>query len=88
MNTSDDKNKKFPTPWGGAYANNEESGDFGKVDDDETMFDKMSDKEGVNYNDAPPSPVPTGDENYDDEQARRRSRKDYRDEGMIEETNE
>jgi hypothetical protein len=84
MNSLDDKNKKIPTPWGGAYANSEESGDFRKIDGDDDAGDDTDD---ANFMDMPASAPADGDENYQDEQEKR-SRKDYRDDNMIEETKE
>lgn len=83
MSTTNDKNRKFPFPSDGAYTNREESGDFRKIDVDDDVDDDADD---VNFMDVPPSAtVADGDENYQDEDEKR-SRKDYRDDSMIEDT--
>jgi hypothetical protein len=83
--STNDKNKKFPSPFDGAYPNREESGDFRKIDVDDDVDDDADD---VNFMDMPPSTTAAdGDENYQDEDEKR-SRKDYRDDTMIEETKE
>ena len=82
MSTADDKKRKFPLPSDGAYPNREESGDFRKVEDDDDADDDVDD---VNFMDLPAGAPADGDENYQDEEEKR-SRKDYRDDNMIEET--
>ncbi len=84
MDTANDKNRKFPFPSDGAYANREESGDFRKIDGDDDMDDDADD---ANFMDMPASTTAAdGDENYQDEEEKR-SRQDYRDDSMKEETN-
>ena len=82
MSTADDKNRKFPFPSDGAYPNREESGDFRKLDSDDDVEDDTDD---VNFMDMPARGPADGDENYQDEDEQR-SRKDYRNDDMIEET--
>ena len=82
MNTNNDKKRIIPFPSDGAYPNREESGDFRKIDVDDDMDDDTDD---VNFMDMPAKAPADGDENYQDEEEHR-SRKDYRDDSMIEET--
>jgi hypothetical protein len=82
MNTNNDKKRIIPFPSDGAYANSEESGDFRKIEVDDDMDDDIDD---VNFMDMPAKAPADGDENYQDEEEKR-SRKDYRDDSMIEET--
>ena len=86
MSTTNDKKRIIPFPSDGAYSNREESGDFRKIEVDDDMDDDTDD---VNFMDLPPSvaTAPDGDENYQDEEEKR-SRKDYRDDSMIEEAGE
>jgi len=82
MRMKDDKERKFPLPGDGAYTSREESGDFRKIEQDEELDDDADD---VNFMDLPPGAPADGDENYQDE-GEQRSRKDYREEDMKEET--
>ena len=82
MRMKDDKERKIPLPGDGAYSNREESGDFRKVERDDDADDDADD---VNFMDMPPAAGEEGDEDYDDE-AENRSRKDYREKDMKEDT--
>ena len=82
MSTKDHKERKFPLPGDGAYTSREESGDFRKIEEDNEMDDDADD---VNFMDLPPGAPADGDENYQDE-GENRSRRDYREKGMREDT--
>ena len=81
MSMKDNKERKFPLPGDGAYTSREESGDFRKIDQEDDVDDDADD---VNFMDLPPT-VEEGNEDYDDEELKR-SRKDYREEDMKEDT--
>lgn len=81
MSMKENKERKFPLPTDGGYASREESGDFRKIEEEDDYEDDTDD---VNFMDMPPQ-IEEGDENYDDEEMER-SRKDYRDKDMRENT--
>ena len=82
MNTNNDKKRIIPFPSDGGYTSREESGDFRKIHQEDDIDDDADD---VNFMDLPPGAPADGDENYQDE-GEKRSRKDYREDDMKEET--
>ena len=82
MRMKDDKQRKIPLPGDGAYTSRQESGDFRKIENDDDADDDTDD---ANFMDMPPGAPADGDENYQDEDENR-SRQDYREKGMREDT--